>query len=157
MYVTSSTFTIGVDPSAKGITLMCMSCHDGITTIQNIINVPGGGTATAFDDTLDQIGDLPYDIILGGGGPNIGNLYGPSFAGNVNLSDDHPVSFTWVAGLPGIKEPATWPPNTVKLFTLGGNARMECATCHDPHDTTYPPFLRMSNANSGMCLTCHDK
>ncbi len=34
---------------------------------------------------------------------------------------------------------------------------VECGSCHDPHSTTNTPFLRVSNANSGVCLACHDK
>lgn len=34
---------------------------------------------------------------------------------------------------------------------------VECATCHDPHNTTNGTFLRYSNANSTLCLACHDK
>ena len=34
---------------------------------------------------------------------------------------------------------------------------VECASCHDPHSTTNPTFLRVSNAGSGLCLTCHTK
>lgn len=38
-----------------------------------------------------------------------------------------------------------------------GNNRVECATCHDPHTTDNPTFLRISNDGSGLCLTCHAK
>ncbi len=37
---------------------------------------------------------------------------------------------------------------------------VECASCHDPHTTENPTFLRISNAGdtpSGLCLTCHVK
>ena len=33
---------------------------------------------------------------------------------------------------------------------------VECASCHDPH-TTNQTFLRVSNANSAVCLACHVK
>ncbi len=32
---------------------------------------------------------------------------------------------------------------------------VECASCHDPHNTS-AMFLRMSNAGSRLCLTCHN-
>lgn len=38
-----------------------------------------------------------------------------------------------------------------------GINRVECATCHDPHNTDNGTFLRISNAGSTLCLTCHDK
>ncbi|MEK6748028.1 MAG: cytochrome c3 family protein [Pseudomonadota bacterium] len=36
---------------------------------------------------------------------------------------------------------------------------VECASCHDPHTTDNPTFLRVSNTEtpSGLCLTCHVK
>ena len=36
---------------------------------------------------------------------------------------------------------------------------VECASCHDPHEDTLRPvqFMRISNANSGVCLACHIK
>lgn len=36
---------------------------------------------------------------------------------------------------------------------------VECASCHDPHTTENPTFLRISNTTtpSGLCLTCHVK
>jgi len=34
---------------------------------------------------------------------------------------------------------------------------VECASCHDPHNTTNGTFLRWTNANSALCLACHNK
>lgn len=33
---------------------------------------------------------------------------------------------------------------------------VECTSCHDPHSTN-ELFLRVSNVNNKLCLTCHDK
>ena len=42
--------------------------------------------------------------------------------------------------------------------TLAGDQGfVECASCHDPHTNVNPTFLRVSNAGSGLCLTCHTK
>jgi predicted CXXCH cytochrome family protein len=36
------------------------------------------------------------------------------------------------------------------------NGRIECTTCHDPHNTHgYPGMLKASNHRSRLCLTCH--
>ena len=46
------------------------------------------------------------------------------------------------------------------LYTRGAGdtiPRVECASCHDPHNTTNGTFLRRTNAGSGLCLTCHNK
>ncbi|MBI3593131.1 MAG: hypothetical protein HY099_06610 [Nitrospirae bacterium] len=37
------------------------------------------------------------------------------------------------------------------------SGRVECPSCHDPHDPSRNTFLRKSNAGSALCLTCHIK
>jgi len=39
----------------------------------------------------------------------------------------------------------------------GAQPYVECASCHDPHTSTAPTFLRMSNTSSALCLACHTK
>jgi predicted CXXCH cytochrome family protein len=34
---------------------------------------------------------------------------------------------------------------------------VECASCHDPHESVNATFLRINNAGSAVCLACHDK
>ena len=45
------------------------------------------------------------------------------------------------------------------LYNNAGNTgpSVECATCHDPHTSAQTTFLRISNAASAVCLTCHVK
>lgn len=38
----------------------------------------------------------------------------------------------------------------------GNEPYVECATCHDPHNTT-PLFLRVANTGSALCVACHVK
>lgn len=49
----------------------------------------------------------------------------------------------------------------IMLFTnnsgVTGNPSVECASCHDPHTPNNGTFLRVSNAGSGLCLSCHVK
>ena len=93
---------VSPDNPPRGITLMCMSCHDGITAIQTLINAPGRDTSvTAFDSTLDQIGDQFPDQLLEIEGPNIGYSVTDTLT-HANLSNDHPVSFTWDAAVPNL-------------------------------------------------------
>jgi predicted CXXCH cytochrome family protein len=159
---TSSTITMINITAPTGLSLMCMSCHDGITSIavNTLVNAPYPATnpaqVTKIGGTYDKIGDVYFpNMFTKGWGPNIGNLTPAPFAyGTVaNLANDHPVSFTWVDGVPGVKNYATWSGTALKLF----NNRMECSTCHDVHNSANPPFLRMSNINSNMCTTCHSK
>ena len=155
----STTLDVAPDNPPRGITLMCMSCHDGITSIavNTLLNAPGSGNPAIATDppgSADQLGDIYKGDIITGWGANTGEGI-PGVAGNTNLSNDHPVSFTWISDLLGMKTDAAigFSDTTVKLF----NNKMECATCHTVHDPAIPPFLRMTNVSSLMCLRCHDK
>ncbi len=140
------------DGIPMGYSLMCLSCHDGISSLGAVINNSGGNPTITRISGVDKFNDLTfpaYDNV------NIGR----------DLSNDHPVSFDYAAavtadttangGTPQINNP----PTNASLKLFGG--RMECTTCHDPHEygnlTGKAPFLRMSNAASGMCLACHIK
>jgi predicted CXXCH cytochrome family protein len=35
--------------------------------------------------------------------------------------------------------------------------KMQCTSCHDPHDNQFGKFMVMNNAASALCLMCHDK
>lgn len=52
-------------------------------------------------------------------------------------------------------------PGGVRTVTAGGlagaQAFVECASCHDPHSSTNPTFLRIANTGSAVCLACHIK
>ena len=77
-----------------------------------------------------------------------------------DLSDDHPISFTYDAALATADgELATPSGGTVGTLPLFGASsdQMECATCHDVHDDTNGNFLLMDNTASALCLTCHNK
>ena len=162
----SPTMTL-VLTAPTGNSLMCMSCHDGITgiavdnnatpsTTQSLLEPSYGGqyiNYTSGAANADKIG-TQYNGGMLGWGANIGGLYPGGPAGPIDLSNDHPVSFAWVDGLPGIKPRASINP-ALRLF--GSNYKMECSTCHNVHDPAIPPFLAMDNSSSGMCLSCHDK
>ncbi len=123
--------TVG-QPSAAS--LACLSCHDGTVALDSF----GGNTGNVFI----------------GGGDNLGT----------DLSNDHPVSFTYDAALAtldgGLHDPSTVNSGlggTIDADLLLG-AKMECASCHDVHNSSgLAGLLRIDNAASALCLTCHDK
>ncbi len=140
-----------------GPSLLCLSCHDGVSSLSGVLNYSGAAiTFTPYD----QIKQLP--LTNSSRNINIGQ----------DLSNDHPVSFEYDATLvnkdkttnnnvPGLKDP-TLINKALKLYGPT-RRRLECPTCHDPHDygsTGTPsriPFLRMSNDRSDMCRECHIK
>jgi len=123
--------------------LLCLSCHDGTLAVDAFGGSPGNA------DTLDTSSS--------------------AYVGQ-DLSDDHPIGFTYDTALsttdPGLNDPASTDagvalkPGNIDVALLFGASRdqMECASCHDAHhaaDLSY--FLRKDNNGSALCLTCHNK
>ncbi len=118
----------------------CLSCHDGTVAIDSF----GGSVGTDFIS----------------GGENLGT----------DLSNDHPVSFTYDTALsttdgalhdPSVKTVTALGGKTISAGMLIGN-KVECGTCHDVHATkgnagTASKFLVVNNTGSALCLTCHNK
>jgi predicted CXXCH cytochrome family protein len=119
---------------AGSVSALCMSCHDGSIGLGSLINQ---GTATP-NNAATTMGAVPANL-------------------GTDLSNDHPVAFTYDAALV-TADGELADPTTIGLDLFGAGAdQLECGTCHDPHDNTNAPFLVMSNNASALCLTCHVK
>ncbi|MCK9454482.1 MAG: cytochrome c3 family protein [Sulfurimonas sp.] len=149
--------------------LACLSCHDGVSAIDSIVNAPGSGMNAVAGS--NDINSLAVDY-----GGNIGGTPGTTTVGNPDLTNDHPVSIVYTPGTAGLRPVATvlttlgdnsaWlGATTVEDLLRGvGNDQVECGSCHDPHNggktqgtDTEVNFLRHTNQNSYLCLGCHDK
>lgn len=163
--------------------LMCLSCHDGVSAINVLHNNPSdfpfGGAIDPGPDNpgVDQFGDV---LNLPG---NIGGRDPSADDGITHLEDDHPVSINYQTaetneggGLNTGNYAVGYvtDPN-VRLFPLPGQAdrssgrvALECSTCHDVHNEGSPdpgaalrplmyPFLSVTTAGSYLCLQCHNK
>lgn len=129
----TSTTTTAVMQQPNQPSKQCLSCHDGTVAL-------GQTKAQGLLNTTRTLG----------AGKNLG----------VDLSNDHPISFTPVndgqlAPSLFLVPPATKDP-AVKLVA----GTVECTSCHNPHipnkDTVVPSFLVRSNSSSAICLACHD-
>jgi predicted CXXCH cytochrome family protein len=72
-----------------------------------------------------------------------------------DFSDGHPVSLPYEpddsdGGLSLVDRDML--PEQVQLDDLG---KMQCTTCHDPHDDTFGNFLVMEDGNRALCVACH--
>lgn len=119
------------DASSK----LCLSCHDGTVAVDNFSGETGG---THFI----------------GGTANVGT----------DLNDDHPISITYDVNLANT-DGELYDPTTTNSG-LGGTIsedllidnQVQCASCHDVHNSSgVTSLLRISNAASALCLTCHIK
>lgn len=149
----------GGGTAIAGVSLLCMSCHDGVTAMSAYSQANPGG-ATGSNDN-GQAG-TPADS------NNISPDATSSFEGNMN--NHHPMGFKYaavqavdaeIAPITTIMVPATGVDIKGLLYGNGANATMECVTCHDVHNTANQPgaerFLWRSDNNSNFCLTCHLK
>lgn len=146
--------------------LICLSCHDGVQSMDSMINKPGSGgwDTTGPSAGYTWSGNVSATGVMGAGITNIGT----------NLQNDHPIGVQYCGG--GMTNPSTigtcadtafntptvtsgkWRVGSLVLYADAGNrVNVECGSCHDPHLETNGTFLRISNAASAVCLTCHNK
>jgi predicted CXXCH cytochrome family protein len=114
------------------VSKLCLSCHDGTVAIDSFGGATGNKSIT--------------------GGALV----------DTDLSNDHPVGFTYDSSLAtddGELETPSGGSVGTNSFPLFGSAndKMECATCHNAHDGAATYFLRLDNDASALCKNCHQK
>ena len=143
------------EPSSSS--LACLSCHDGVSAIDSIVNAPGSGL-NSITGTQKLDGTGGYTLV------NDNAIIGTT------LVNDHPVSIDYTDGRASLKDSTE--AGTVLVGWVGAtdvedllrDGKVECGSCHDPHNGYAPDqngtqvnYLRYTNANSALCLGCHDK
>lgn len=122
----------------SGVSKLCLSCHDGTVAV-------------------DAFGGAAGTTLIGAIGTGSGDF-------GTDLSNDHPISFTYNTAL-ATADGELFDPST-DASGLGGTIaadmlfsdNMECASCHDVHNVNgNANLLLVDNAGSALCLTCHDK
>lgn len=165
--------------STGSVSLACLSCHDGTQARDNMINRPGSGSYNAAGQNLtgnpgtygtiannvarlgtDLSNDHPIGMVycaaLSTADALAGSCGDDSFNTSAANGSVAGTEFTrvWI----DTNDDSTFQKTDMPLYGIAGpGANVECATCHDPHSTTNPTFLRVSNNQSGVCLTCHNK
>lgn len=118
----------------QGPSKKCLSCHDGVTAIDNY----GGNGGTGIKIT---------------GSAALGD----------DLSNDHPIGIVYPTARPAeFNDPSTFAPGInngpgVGLVSINGADRVECTSCHEPHNNGLTNFLRVPLQESYICLQCHIK
>ncbi len=139
-YLTNLSYNTPNQPSAKS--KLCLSCHDGTIALGAVYSTSGSGS-TGTIAISGGVTTMP----LGSSG-NIGTT----------LTNDHPVGFGYDASKDPQLISRTWPWNTpIKLDPDASTGKVECHTCHNPHDNTNTKFLKISNTNAAVCTFCHNK
>lgn len=137
----------------NGATRLCMSCHDGVVAIGTVLTgfIAGGDTIRT--------------ALVHGVNPNM----------RIDLATSHPVSFKYdaavVTEINNVKGAGKYGLPVLTDVPLDGGSRMQCTTCHDPHEDTrdrsllladqQPPFWRHvvvgfpNSSYDQVCNTCH--
>lgn len=163
----------------SGVSKLCLSCHDGTIAIGAVRVLDGawvdGGPPIAMTGT-ETDGTMPA-----GGGATTG------FTRRIgtDLSNDHPISFTYDSTLASDDGELRDPALESHIGNRGSgvaphvpldNGQVQCSSCHDPHIrdanslTTNIKFLRLNRfqkvsptltafneTDDIICLACHDK
>jgi len=175
------------------VSIACLSCHDGVTSMSTVINAPGSGGynpagaampgawtgANQTGGTLGVAGqitnigkdlknDHPVGIQYGGGGLTNATPTGLTKDTDFKTANNSVINGTRVWWVDTEATPnGTRQKTDMILYTRAAGSGytgqtdaepfVECASCHDPHTAANPTFLRVSNAGSAVCLSCHIK
>ena len=118
-----------------GASLYCLSCHDGTIALGDVLS------------RSSRIGMAGGLTTMPAGNSNLGS----------DLSDDHPISFTYTATLAATRGELANPATLTGKVKLDAGGQLQCTSCHDPHDDSNGKFLVVSNQASALCQTCHLK
>jgi predicted CXXCH cytochrome family protein len=130
----SSTLVSQAPGAPSGATRICLSCHDGTIAMGETV---AGKTVRMVSTSSREGGRMPE------GRSDLGT----------DLRTSHPVSFRPAPSA----ELRT--PRAGDLVRLDSGGRLQCTSCHDPHEDEIDPdqgdFLVAPNRASALCLTCH--
>lgn len=137
--------------ATTNMSLLCMSCHDGVTNLGTVY-VTGGSTTIAYNTSrvIDSVAAT---------GSNLGTT----------LADDHPVGVLYDNAAPNLAGLVASTVATARGFVLfyangqGGGTNMECGSCHDPHnyssvttDASYRFKRTVTGTVTDFCAACHE-
>lgn len=164
-----------------GSSKLCLSCHDGTLAIGTVGVLGGQQNVDILMSGTDPDGSMPIGA---------GVQTGATRDLGADLTNDHPISLNYDSTLAaadgelrdpasephiGVRSPGFRPLVPLEATGAGGNAQIQCATCHDPHIRDVNPaepikFLRLNrlqetepvggdfdSENDIACLACHEK
>ena len=152
----------------------------------NFLNTWPGSNGFPGMKLGNSTGDVTTGLTCTGNchdGTAIGAPYFNAFVIQTDLTNDHPVGVQLPdTAIYGFNAPTVttaklkfYDTNSnsradsseIRFYNTGEGYEVECASCHDPHGVPsggpgtntllQPSFLRVSNAGSAVCFTCHNK
>lgn len=164
----SSTFQLAngdVNSAARPVgpvSLACLSCHDGQTAFNSLNQAP-------MIDSDRAIAQSTYTFTLVGGGPvvTMGDVAAPNTPDSVNLgidlTNDHPISFTYNAALAALKGTTLNDPTTTTTNS-GTTGNLVIYRAGDPANggvNTISAQMLFTKPGAGTpnqleCASCHE-
>jgi predicted CXXCH cytochrome family protein len=115
-----------------GSSKLCLSCHDGTIAL---------GSLLSRNDRVRMTGG----DFLPAGLTNLGT----------DLSDDHPISFYYTAGIAASDRQLVDPMTLRAEVKLDATGQLQCTSCHNPHDDRNGNFLVTREEYGELCVACH--
>jgi hypothetical protein len=175
-WVASTTLAGTTLPAAVGdASKRCLSCHDGTVALGDVMNASGveaeipvsggggGGDRMTAASTIGATGlatnhpvSVPYPAGAGG------NTYG-LIVSKAKVADFRAVlnnaTCTSTTGI-CVTAPVAADGQKINLYGTAAAPGIECGSCHEVHNKYGPGnqfFLRVSTAQSAICIACHVK
>lgn len=156
----------------QGVSVACLSCHDGTVAFDALINLPGRGgfqgltpasagydkgTSTLVDSDnsftettapfpnlgTDLSNDHPISMEIPATDPQFADIIAHLDSAALTAGHISPLYRGVVGDLPADKR------DMIRAYpTVAGKAYIECASCHNPHENTATRFLRYPSATA---------
>jgi predicted CXXCH cytochrome family protein len=154
----------GKTAEVGSVSIACLSCHDGVTSMSAVINAPGSGTT----------GDTAWTSGTWSGANQTGGAIAAGLITNIgkDLQDDHPIGIQYGGG--GIKVSAPTATTTDPDFKAPSNATLngslvwwvdtEATANNQRNKTDMVLYTRAAGSVTGQtegepfveCASCHD-
>jgi predicted CXXCH cytochrome family protein len=146
--VRGTTLPTDITSAALEGTRACMSCHDGTVALGSVLVYYNGTTSG------------PTTFTVTGTNTTGGKLASTSkaYMDPTHMEKNHPLGVPKPAAKAGFSSYVASDGGTGVWYRTSSdnNQYVECQSCHDPHNTTVMPFLRISNAGGAICSSCHN-
>ena len=143
-------FAVTLDaPHGTASGFVCATCH---ATHREQLGAPGYNNIclSCHRAGFPKGGQRPFSVA------DAANPFGTmtTVAPAAAYQTSHNWSAPEVSPAAGAGKPLLPQMTTAKLSAKSGN-RLACIRCHNQHDNSYPPFLRVDNSRDQLCLDCH--
>jgi len=148
--------------SPDGLSLACLGCHDGLTSISafDLHSAGNGGGDTLGPNVIGSSGAYAaaaFNAIRFGDGTATTN----------DITSNHPISVVYDSSVgTGMNDETSTAFDTGRVIEdrLDAAGKVQCSSCHDVHNNSVAneyllrlPVIDGGSGGSQLCLACHNK